>query len=901
MNPAVWKEFGALGGEPVEAIAARFEVLRADGTPRPSTEAPPLRALHGEIIRDEEEIVRTPATGELRHRLVSGAPVRGRDGAIIGSVCVVRDVTHRVRAEEALRASEEQLRSATAAARIGAFDWNIRTGVNRWTEELEAMYGLAPGEFGKTQPAWEHLVHPDDRAPAVALVDGALESGQPVEGEWRVVWPDGSVHWIAARFQAYKDDAGRPLRLTGVNIDITRQKALEEELRRSRKDFDRAQAVGQVGSWRLDVRENVLTWSDENHRIFGLPVGTPLTYETFLSVVHPEDRAFVDARWQAALRGEPYDIEHRLLVEGQVKWVREKAFLEHDEAGELLGGFGITQDVTMRRRAEEALREQEERYRLIVTSSRDSISIQDRHLRYEWLINPALNLSVEDFIGKTDEDLVDPEQFEAVRALKDQVMRSGEDLEVEVPLTDAQGRVTIWEGRYAPRRDDRGEVTGVYSYFRDVTERKQAEAALRASEERFRVLFEDHGAVMLLMEPDSGQILDANAAAARFYGYSREQLQAMHIEQINQLPPEEVAAERRRAAAGKSGFTFPHRLASGEVRIVEVYSTPVTIQDRPTLFSIIHDVTARKQAEKALEQTRDMLAEAQEMAHLGSFEYVAATRTTLWSEEEFRIYGLDPAGPSPAYDVLLAECIHPDDAAPLHEAFTKAMQSGSVYELEHRIVRPDGSVRWVYERARPYFDDSGDLLRYVGITQDITERKLAEQALRDSEAERAAHQERARLARDLHDSVTQALFAAALKAEALTEGGDPAQLESIADEVRRLNRGALAQMRTLLLELRGDSPAEVPIRQLLQNVVEATESRAGVKVTLTLKEGSALPPKVHEAVYRITQEALNNVVRHAKASDAWVRLDVDPSHARLLVGDDGCGFDPASVDPATSG
>ena len=363
--------------------------------------------------------------------------------------------------------------------------------------------------------------------------------------------------------------------------------------------------MGQVGSWRLDVRENVLTWSDENHRIFGLPIGTPLTYETFLSVVHPDDRAYVDARWQAGLRGEPYDIEHRLLVDGQVKWVREKAFLEYDEAGELLGGFGITQDVTMRRRAEEARREQEERYRLIVTSLRDSISIQDPDLRYEWVINPALNLTVEDFIGKTDEDLVDPEQFEAVRTLKEQVMQSGEDLEVEVPLTDAQGRVTIWEGRYAPRRDDRGEVTGVYSYFKDVTERKQAEAALRASEERFRVLFEGHGAVMLLMEPDSGQILDANAAAARFYGYSREQLRAMHIEQINQLPPEEVAAERRRAAEhGKDMFTFPHRLAGGEVRIVEVYSTPVTIQDRPTLFSIIHDVTARKQAERALEQTR---------------------------------------------------------------------------------------------------------------------------------------------------------------------------------------------------------------------------------------------------------------------------------------------------------
>ena len=127
-------------------------------------------------------------------------------------------------------------------------------------------------------------------------------------------------------------------------------------LRQSREDLDRAQAVGQIGSWRLDVSRNVLTWSDENHRIFGVPKGTPLTYETFLGIVHPDDRQYVDTQWKAGLRGEPYDIEHRLVVDGQVKWVREKAYLEFDDAGKPLGGFGITEDITERKRAEEEIR-----------------------------------------------------------------------------------------------------------------------------------------------------------------------------------------------------------------------------------------------------------------------------------------------------------------------------------------------------------------------------------------------------------------------------------------------------------------------------------------------------------------------------------------------------------------
>jgi PAS domain S-box-containing protein len=119
---------------------------------------------------------------------------------------------------------------AHQAAHVGAFEWNVQTGVNTWTPELEAMYGLKPGQFGGTEPAWEQLVHPEDRAKAVGVVERAFETFQPEEGEWRVVWPDGSVHWLVGRFQVFKDYAGKPLRLAGVNLDITDRKRAEEEL-----------------------------------------------------------------------------------------------------------------------------------------------------------------------------------------------------------------------------------------------------------------------------------------------------------------------------------------------------------------------------------------------------------------------------------------------------------------------------------------------------------------------------------------------------------------------------------------------------------------------------------------------------------------------------------------------
>lgn len=140
---------------------------------------------------------------------------------------------------------------------------------------------------------------------------------------------------------------------------LSEREALMSSLHESQKDLNRAQAVAQTGSWRLDVRKDELLWSDETHRLFDIPRGRQLTYQSFLEAIHPEDRAEVDRRWAAALRGEPYDIEHRICVRGEVRWVRERAQLEFDDEGVLRGGFGTVQDVTERKLMELALRQKE--------------------------------------------------------------------------------------------------------------------------------------------------------------------------------------------------------------------------------------------------------------------------------------------------------------------------------------------------------------------------------------------------------------------------------------------------------------------------------------------------------------------------------------------------------------
>jgi PAS domain S-box-containing protein len=186
-----------------------------------------LRA--GERI-DHYETVRVTKAGNKINVSLSISPIEDSTGRIVGFCKIARDITERKLAEEALRNSEERLRLAQWAAHIGTFDLNIRTGVDIWQPETEALYGLPPGGFGGTLTAFEDLIHPHDRERVIELSREMMRTGQPAEGEWRVVWPDGSVHWIAGRGQVLMDESGKPSRMLGVNLDITERKQAEASL-----------------------------------------------------------------------------------------------------------------------------------------------------------------------------------------------------------------------------------------------------------------------------------------------------------------------------------------------------------------------------------------------------------------------------------------------------------------------------------------------------------------------------------------------------------------------------------------------------------------------------------------------------------------------------------------------
>jgi PAS domain S-box-containing protein len=219
--------------------------------------------------------------------------------------------------------------------------------------------------------------------------------------------------WISAPHNTLILNSGFCILSAVIIATTSLHRNLTAALWESRQELDHAQAVGQIGSWRLNLLRNELRWSGENHRIFGIPKGTPLTYETFLSNVHPDDREYVDRMWQIGLRGEPYDIEHRLIVAGEVKWVRERAVLEFSNKGKLRGGFGTTQDITAHKRNELALEESRQLYAGIVDSAMDAIITIDadqRILLFNSAAEKMFGCTADKAIGESIEAFI-PERF----------------------------------------------------------------------------------------------------------------------------------------------------------------------------------------------------------------------------------------------------------------------------------------------------------------------------------------------------------------------------------------------------------------------------------------------------------------------------------------------------------
>ena len=559
--------------------------------------------------------------------------------------------------------------------------------------------------------------------------------------------------WSSQAYDIVILNTGFYILSAAIIATISRYQRLTGALRKSRQDLDHAQAIGQIGSWRMNVQRNELRWSDENYRIFGIPKGTPMTYESFLVAVHPDDRDYLDRMWQAALRGEPYDIEHRVIVEGKVKWVRERAILEFNKKGLLLGGFGTTQDITERKRSEQALKESQEHYAQIIESAMDAIITIDvtqcilvfnhaAEKMFGCIADEAIGESLERFIpvlyrhahcnhtrafdrsGITNRKIGFLDTITGLRA-------SGEEFPIEASISQSGS----------------GDEKTFTAILRDITDRVHGElelhARLKLQDQLAKVAASVPGVICSFrLRPDGAASMPyASPAIESLFGLSRDVLAEDFSPAFARTHPDDlghindtIAESAHTLQPWRHAFRYNHP-EKGEIWI-EGHSMPLREDDGSVLWhGYIQDVTERKNAEKELQERIARYELVLDGAQDAIWDWDIANKRVHFSSRWKALRGFEEHEVSDREEEWSA-AIHPDDKAHVFAAVQAHFEGKTpVFNEEYRVRCKDGSWKWILDRGIAQKDSTGQVIRMAGSESDITQRKLAETNLQDRENE----------------------------------------------------------------------------------------------------------------------------------------------------------------------
>ncbi len=438
------------------------------------------------------------------------------------------------------------------------------------------------------------------------------------------------------------------------------------------------------------------------------------------------------------------------------------------------------------------------------------------------------------------------------------------------------------------------QVPYFFVIIQDFTLQEQATAALEHYENRFRLFFRSIPLPLLVVDDETFRIIDVNPAACNLYGYSYEEFIRLSLNDL--MPPNgwtiDAAADNRGPRSGKPAI-IRQLLKDGRIIEAQVTSYSFVLDGRRASLSITKDVTEQRAAQAALAANEERLRLIAELTAGAIREYDIRANTVKWSSGLETLFGHRHQKDA-TFDWWF-DHIHPDDQPAVTRAIAAVTHSnGKYWTAEYRFLRADGAYANVLDHGYMVRDGDDQPVWFIGSMVDITEQL----ATVDIDA-RATLEERQRLARILHDSVTQSLYSISLLAEASRRRAATGEHELVTEYVGRLSdltRQTLRQMRLLIYDLQPGVLAREGLAGALRHRLEAVEHRAGIKARLIDDTPGRIPVVLKVDVFWMAQEALNNSLRHATATSVTVRLAMDEHEVILEVTDDGRGFDPALLE-----
>ena len=677
----------------------------------------------------------------------------------------------------------------------------------------------------------------------------------------------------------------------------------EGALRESQRQYREIFELASVGIFRSTPEGRILLANPALARM--LDYGSPddlreldLARDIYL---RPEDRAALIARYEGSAEPWTVEVEWRKR-DGTPLWVQISAHAVPDDAGHALYFEAFVQDVTERHLSVDALRLSEARYRALATNlPNTSVFLYDHDLRYVLVDGSSLagvGTSKEALEGRTIFEVLPADMCERLAPLRRAAL-AGEIVEFEESFG---GR--IHAVHLLPIRDASGAVVYGMGVALDITDRKGEQERLAENESRLRAIIDAEPECVKVLD-GSGHVLTMNPAGlAMVEADTPEQIIGQNVLRV--VAPEYHKAFTelsRRVSAGDTGtLEFEIIGFKGTRRWLETHAVPLRGPrgEIHSVLGITRDVTKRKHAEQALRESQERLQLVARATNDAVWDWDLVTDELWWGDGFQNMFGytLDDIEPGAAswYNRL-----HLEDRERVITAIRAAIDGGETsWSDEYRFRRKDGGYAEIFDRGYVIHDANRRPIRMVGSMMEVSERKRTEAQLRSLAArlEAIREEERTRIAREIHDEVGQALTA--LKMDLAWLGkkvparGAPVRkkllgMESVIDATMDALHRILAELRPGVLD---DLGLPAAIRWLAEEFKRRTEITCAVHMT---GGEPGLDSGQSTAVFRILQEALTNVARHAQAGHVEIRLHVLPTAFELVVTDDGRGITPAEL------
>ena len=722
------------------------------------------QALAGATVTFEQEIAFK--RGGTRHIEATYVPRFDRGGAVDGFVALVRDVTERQRAAAALQESETRFRRLADCSPM-MFWMSAPDGAGIWFNQQWYEYtGQTPAEaLGE---GWLAALHPEDARMIDETCSEAHRNRESVQLEYRLRQHTGAYRWVLDSAVPRFDEQGEYLGYIGSIIDIDDRKQAEAERERlllelasERARFEAVLRQMPEGVLIADAAPERLTLANEQTRhilrhdydpgadLWNYPQSEPFTAyrpkgDRYAADEYPLTRSL---RQGETITREVMELhfadESAVMIEVNSTPIR-------DRQGKIISAIAVFQDVTERQRSEVALREAEERLRVALQSAPITVFNQDCDLRYTWIYQPALH-TPQEALGRRDRDILSPADAEAITAIKQQVLDTGTRTQAEVKVTK-HGTDYYFDLTVEPLRDATGAMVGITGSTVDISTLKRTTLKLTESEERLRLALD--GAQMATWDVDlttgvaiwSERHFEMLGYAPTEHGIASE---AMWERCIHPDDRQRVWQEWQQARIEQRYYRTEYRVIradNGEISWLEGLGNfkydeqGQAVRSIGVLFDISdrkHDEVQRRQAETALQEQRTILETILRQAADAIMVCDANGQLTFVNQEARRLAQLDSEGTTLDIDFRAWGTAYDPEGnlIPLEDyCMVRALRGISSNALESRMVRPDGSYYDILISAAPLWNEQQQIIGAVGTFMNISDRKRAEEVLRESEA-----------------------------------------------------------------------------------------------------------------------------------------------------------------------